>query len=126
ADALYAMNPGDITGPVKTRFGYHIIKLEEIQAGKAKTLDEVRPELTADLKRNRAGDRFGEIQEQLQSKLQDPGTSLDALAKEYNLQTGEVPQFLKGIGGGPLARVQPVQDLISGDPARGIRKLGAP
>jgi len=126
ADALFGMKPGEISGPVKTQFGYHIIKLEEIQPGKAKSLEEVRPELTADLKRNRAGDRFGEIQEQLQSKLQDPGTTLDALAKQYNLQTGDVPQFLRGVGGGALAGVQPVQDLVFGDSAVGIGKLGGP
>jgi peptidyl-prolyl cis-trans isomerase D len=126
ADALFGMKPGEIAGPVKTRFGYHIIKLEEIQAGKAKTLEEVRPELEADLKRNRAGDRFGEIQEQLQSKLQDPGTTLEALAKQYNLQTGDVPQFLRGVGGGALAGVQPVQDLVFGDSALGVGKLGGP
>ena len=126
ADALFGMKAGEIAGPVKTQFGYHIIQLEEIEAGKAKTLEEVRPELEADLKRNRAGDRFGEIQEQLQSKLQDPGTTLDALAKEYNLQTGDVPQFLRGAGGGALAGVQPVQDLVFGDAAVGIGKLGGP
>ena len=126
ADALFGMKAGEIAGPVKTQFGYHIIQLEEIEAGKAKTLEEVRPELEADLKRNRAGDRFGEIQEQLQSKLQDPGTTLDALAKEYNLQTGDVPQFLRGAGAGALAGVQPVQDLVFGDAAVGIGKLGGP
>jgi peptidyl-prolyl cis-trans isomerase D len=120
------MQPGEIRGPVKTRFGYHIIKLEEIQPGKGKSFEEVRPELEAELKRNHAGDRFGEIQEQLQSKLQDPGVSLEALAKEYNLQTGEVPEFQRGVGGGALTGVQPVQDLVFGDSAVGIGKLGGP
>jgi len=126
ADALFSMTPGQITGPVKTRFGYHIIKLEEIQPAKIKTFQEVRPELEADLKRNRAGDRFGEIQEQLQTKLQEPDANFDALAKEYKLQTGDVPQFLRGVGGGALAGVQPLQDLVFGDSPVGIGKVGGP
>jgi len=126
ADALFSMMPGQIVGPVKTRFGYHIIKLEEIQPAKVKTFQEVRPELEADLKRNHAGDRFGEIQEQLQTKLQEPDANFDALAKEYKLTTGDVPQFLRGAGGGALAGVQPLQDLVFGDSPVGIGKLGGP
>jgi peptidyl-prolyl cis-trans isomerase D len=126
ADALFSMKPGEITGPVKTQYGYHIIKLEEIEPGHTRTFDEARPELEAELKRDRAGDRFGEIQEQLQTKLQDPGTSFDDLAKEYHLQTGDLPQFQRGPGTGPLAGVQPAQDLVFGDSALGVGKAGGP
>ncbi len=126
ADALFSMMPGEIRGPIKTSAGYHVIKLEEIQPAKIKTLAEVRPELEADLKRNKAGDRFGEIQEQLQTKLQEPDANFDALAKEYSLQTGDIPQFLRGPGAGALAGVQPVQDLVFGDSPVGIGKIGGP
>jgi peptidyl-prolyl cis-trans isomerase D len=61
ADALFGMKPGEIRGPVKTQFGYHIIRLEEIQAGKGKSFDEARPQMEADVRRNRASDRLGEV-----------------------------------------------------------------
>ena len=51
ADALFGMAVGEIRGPVKTQFGYHIIKLEEIQAGKGKSFEEARPELEAQLRK---------------------------------------------------------------------------
>ena len=35
ADALFSMKPGEIRGPVKTQFGYHILRLEEIPPGRA-------------------------------------------------------------------------------------------
>jgi hypothetical protein len=61
------------------------------------------PELEADLRKGKATDRFGEIQEQLQTQMeQQPGATLDGLAKEFQLQTGDVPQFLRGAGGGSL------------------------
>ena len=126
ADALFAMKEGDIAGPVKTDAGYHIIKLVAIQPGKIKTLEEARPELEAELKRNRATDRFGEVQEQLQTKLTQPDANLDALTKEYGLQTGDVPHFLRGAGGGELGAAQPVQDLVFGDSALGIGHIGGP
>jgi len=41
-DALCKMNPGDLSEPVKTPFGYHIIKLESTQA---KDFAELKPQL---------------------------------------------------------------------------------
>ncbi|HEY6824256.1 MAG TPA: peptidylprolyl isomerase, partial [Steroidobacteraceae bacterium] len=59
ADALFGMSVGEITGPVKTQYGYHIIRLEEIQRGKSKSFEEARPELEAQQRRARATDRVG-------------------------------------------------------------------
>jgi peptidyl-prolyl cis-trans isomerase D len=126
ADALFAMSVGEIKGPVKTQFGYHIIRLDEVQPAKVKTFEEARPELEAELRRNTAGDRFGEIQEQLQSKLDQAGGDLTALTKEFNLQGGEVPQFLRGAGGAPLGVAQPIQDLVFGDSALQPGRIGGP
>ena len=116
ADALFGMTAGEIAGPVKTQYGYHIIRLEEIQRGKSKSFEEARPELEAQLRRARATDRFGEIQEQLQAKLGEPGADLNALAQQYNLQAGEVKEFAKGAGAVPLGAAPQLQELLFGDP----------
>ena len=126
ADALFAMKAGEITGPVKTQFGYHIIRLDEIQASKAKTFDEARPELEAQVRRARATDRFGEIQEQLQAKLAEPGADLAALAQQFTLQQGEVKEFVKGVGGAPLGAAPQLQQLLFGDPPLGTDKIAGP
>jgi peptidyl-prolyl cis-trans isomerase D len=126
ADALFGMSIGQITGPVKTQFGYHIIRLDEIQAGKGKSFEEARAELDAQLRRNRATDRFGEIQEQLQSRVGDPGADLDALAGQYKLQQGDVPVFLKGPGAAPLGAAPALQELVFGEPPLAVGHLGGP
>ena len=126
ADALYGMSVGEIAGPVKTQYGYHIIRLEEIQRGKSKSFDEARPELEAQLRRARATDRFGEIQEQLQAKLAEPNADLDALAQQYNLQPGEVKEFVKGAGGVPFGAAPQLQELLFADPPLAAGKLGGP
>jgi peptidyl-prolyl cis-trans isomerase D len=126
ADALFSMSVGEIRGPVQTQFGYHIIRLDEIQAGKSKSFEEARPDLEAQLRRQRATDRFGEIQEQLQSKLTDPGADLTALAQEYSLQSGDVPNYEKGAGAAPLGPAPPLQDLLFGDPPLAVGKAAGP
>ncbi|TLY73710.1 MAG: hypothetical protein E6K49_14250, partial [Gammaproteobacteria bacterium] len=125
-DALFSMTAGEIRGPVKTQFGYHIIRLDEVQQGKTKSFDEARPELESQLRRDRATDRFGETQEQLQSKLEQPGADLNGLAKQFNLQAGEAAQFVRGAGGPPLGAAQPLQDMVFGDSPLGIGHLGGP
>ena len=126
-DALFSMSEGEIRGPVKTQYGYHIIRLDGIQAGKIKSFDEARPELEADLRKNGATDRFGEIQEKLQTQMENsPGATLEGLAKEFQLQTGDVPQFLRGAGGGTLGPAPPVQELVFGDAALAPGRLAGP
>ena len=126
ADALFSMSVGEIRGPVKTQFGYHIIRLDEIQPGKSKSLEEARPELEAQLRRDRATDRFGEIQEQLQGRIADPGAELSALAQQYNLQQGDLPSFAKGLGAAPLGPAPQLQELVFGDPPLAVGRLAGP
>ena len=127
ADALFAIPAvGDIVGPVKSQYGYHIIKLDGIQPGRTKTLAEATPQLQAQLKQSQATNHFGDIEDSLQQRLQDPGASLASLAKEFNLTSGEVPQFLQGSGGAPLGAASPVQSQIFGASAIAADTLGGP
>lgn len=50
--AVFAMKTGEITQtPVKTQFGWHVIKLEERRKGEAPSFDQMVPELRRDLSR---------------------------------------------------------------------------
>ena len=126
ADTLFSMAVGEVKGPVKTQFGYHIIKLDEVQAGKSKSFEEARGELEAQLRRDRASDRFGEIQEQLQTKASEPGADLNALAQEYKLQAGDLPSYLKGAGSAPFVNAPALQELVFGDTPLASGRLGGP
>jgi peptidyl-prolyl cis-trans isomerase D len=125
-DALFSMSVNEIRGPVKSQYGYHIIRLDEVQPGKTKTFDEARAELESEVRRNHATDHFGEIQEQLQSRLEQPGADINELAKEFKLQTGDVAQFLRGAGGAPLGAAPPLQDLVFGDTPLAAGHVGGP
>lgn len=126
ADALFGMSVGEIRGPVQTQYGYHILRLDEVQAGGGKSFEQARPDLEAQLRRDRATDRFGEIQEQLQTRLAQPGADLATLAQEFHLQQGELDSFQKGLGGAPLGPAPQLQQLLFGDAALAPGKLGGP
>ncbi len=126
ADALFGMQVGEIKGPVKTQYGYHIIRLDEVQAAKGKSFEEARADLEAQLRRDRATDRFGEIQEQLQTKLGEPHADLNVLAQEYHLEHGEITTFLKGAGGAPLGAAPQLQEVLFADPPTAVGHIAGP
>jgi len=49
-DKVFSMKEGQISGPVKTRFGFHIIKLDKIKPERDKALDEVRNQIAQKIK----------------------------------------------------------------------------
>jgi peptidyl-prolyl cis-trans isomerase D len=126
ADALFSMKPGEVRGPVKTQFGYHIIRLDEIQPGKTRTFEEARTEIEAQVRRDLSADRFGDIQEQIQRRLEEPGANFDALVKEFNLQGGEVARYERGTGGAPLGDSPEVQELAFSTAVIDEKRIGGP
>jgi peptidyl-prolyl cis-trans isomerase D len=126
ADALFSMQPGQISDPVKTQFGYHIIKLDEVRPAHVRTLADAHEQIEAEYRRDQAAEIFGDRQEQLQQKLErDPGADLDSLAKQFNLQTGEVADFTRSSGGAPLGnKPELLHEVFSDDVLGG--KLGGP
>ncbi len=100
-DALYAMQkPGDITGPVKTQFGYHIIQLESIDAATQKPFAEVRAQLAADYQKKKADDQYFSLGDQLANLAYEHPDSLDAVSKQLNLPVQTVDDVTRDAGAG--------------------------
>lgn len=55
-DAAFSLKPGDLSDPVRTEFGYHLIKVEEVKEARTKGLDEVRDQISKRLTEGMAGE----------------------------------------------------------------------
>lgn len=64
-DALYALEKGAVSGPVKTEFGYHLIKLIDIVDSKVPSFVEVKEELRADILKQKSEEEYVVQLEQL-------------------------------------------------------------
>lgn len=127
AHALFAIaKVGDIVGPVKTQYGYHIIRLDGIRPAHTQTFQEAKPTLLREVRHREATSRFGDIEDSLQNEAQDTGATLAGLAKTFNLTTGRIPQFLRGKGAQPLGRAPAVQNLVFGSGAISPGTLAGP
>jgi peptidyl-prolyl cis-trans isomerase D len=84
-DAVFSMAPGATSDLVESEFGYHIIKLTEIK-GAAETYDSVKPKIRAELMYQKALAKFSEESENFSNMVYEQSTSLEPVAKAYNLQ----------------------------------------
>jgi peptidyl-prolyl cis-trans isomerase D len=126
SDALFSMQPGQISDPVKTQFGYHIIKLDEIRPAHVLSLADGRPKIEADYRRAQATEIFGDREEQLQQKLeQGSGTDLAALAGQFGMQLGEIANFTRA-GGAPLGSKPDVVQAVFNDETLSGEHIGGP
>ena len=78
----FDMKPGEIRGPIKTQFGYHIIKFISKIPPRTKTFEEVRPQIESELAERRAQADTERRARELSEKLKGMrGASYDELRK---------------------------------------------
>jgi peptidyl-prolyl cis-trans isomerase D len=64
-DALFAMTEGDVSEPVKSQFGYHVIKLEKIRKPDIMSKADKRIDIIAEIKASQLTEVFAEMSESL-------------------------------------------------------------
>ena len=79
-EKVFAMQQGEISEPVKSRFGFHIIKLNEIKPEAGKSFDQVKDQLRKEYGLREASARYGQMAEELQNLVYEQPTTLQPAA----------------------------------------------
>lgn len=108
AEAAFGMKPGEIRGPVKTEFGYHIIKLDGIQPATEKTFEQSRSDVEAEYRRNEAERLFNGLQDKLADAALQNGSDIDVVARKAGLPVQHIEGFGRIQGGGALGNAPKV------------------
>ena len=101
-DAAYALKKGDISDVVRSGFGFHIIKLVDIEAEKIKSFDEVKSQIEQEAKRADAEAKFYEKVEQLEALAFEHPDSLAAINERLQLPIKTSNLFGRSGGEGVL------------------------
>lgn len=85
-NAVFSGKKGDLVAPVKTQFGYHIIKIVDIKPAQAKPLKEVRAEIEALYQQQAAIRAFAEDAENFSNMVYEQSESLQPVAERFGLK----------------------------------------
>jgi peptidyl-prolyl cis-trans isomerase D len=113
-DAVFRLNAGEISEPVKSEFGYHVIKLTELTPERVPEFETVRKQLEAEERQTQAEARFLEQAETFRNLVFEQPDSLTPAAEQLGLKVEQSDWFTRerGIGIASDARVR---DVAFGD-----------
>jgi peptidyl-prolyl cis-trans isomerase D len=106
-DTLFSMQAGEVAGPVRSDFGYHIIELEEIRQESQRSFEDVRDELAPEYQSAQADQRFYDAANRLADLAFDAYDELDSVAEELNLPVETIDGFSRG-GNPAFANPMPI------------------
>src|SRR5258705_4337044 len=114
--AVFSMQVNELHAPVKSRFGYHILRLDAVEPAKQRTFSEVRADLEPEYRAKSAERAFGDRQ----SKLEDlafsrSGGDFKSLATAMQLEIKSIPNFSRISGGGALGANRAILEAAFSD-----------
>lgn len=114
-DALFKLEPGALSEPVETEFGWHLIQLEELKPPTVRAFSEpeVRAQLLETYRTQEAAARFQEMAEQLDQLAFENPASLDPAAEALGIPLATTDWFTRAGGAGIAANAAVIQAAFS-------------
>lgn len=90
-DAIYGLKEGEVSGLVRSAFGYHVVKVTKVTPATQKSLEEAKPEIAAELKKAKMSAKYSELAETFSNTVYEQSDSLKPVADKLGLtiQTAE-------------------------------------
>lgn len=98
--ALFALEAGQVSAPVRSAQGYHLIEAREIRPAALRSFDDVRAELDAELVEDRRVTRFSDLQDKLYDTLDQTSGTLEPVAKAVGMEVQKSDMFSRDFGMG--------------------------
>ncbi|GAB1407994.1 peptidyl-prolyl cis-trans isomerase [Thermomonas brevis] len=112
-EAVFAMQAGDVRGPVKSDFGWHVIQVKAVRGGEKRAFEDVREELAKELQDTGRERAFNELTGKLVDAVYRNPNSLEPAAQALGLQVHATPAFTRGNAPGIAAHAKVQQAAFS-------------
>ncbi|MFT5111226.1 MAG: peptidyl-prolyl cis-trans isomerase D [Parasphingorhabdus sp.] len=100
-DAAYALvEAGDVSEPVRSRYGFHVIKLTQLVSETIQPFETARAEVELEMRERLAEEQFVESAESFANLVYEQPESLDAVEADLQLEIHESDWFSEGAGTG--------------------------
>lgn len=126
-DAIFSAKPNELGEVVQSEFGFHVLRLTAIQAGKTRSLEDMRRDLAAEIAKQKGARKFAEAAEGFNNLAYEQSDSLKPVAERYQLKIQATGWFARepSAGIGPLAHPKLLAALFSPDAVKQRRNTDA-
>lgn len=124
-DAAFSLKPGEISGLVKSDFGYHIIKLIAIKPVKASAFEEVREGIANKLRQQKAADLFAEQAEKFSNTVYEQSDTLKPAADMIGGKTEQSGWLTNGVDAGSPWTAKMQQAIFNDEVIKSKRNTAA-
>ena len=115
ADAAFALKSGEVSAPIKGRFGTVLVQVGKIEPGSQKTYEEVAPQIKREIAESRARTAIGDLRDKFEDE-RAAGSTLAEAAKKLGLKShtiDAVDRSGRGPDGKPIADLPKTPDAVA-------------
>ena len=124
-DAVFALKPGEISGLVKSEFGYHIIKLLDIKPSKTISFAESREGVFNKLRQQKASVKFAELAEKFSNTVYEQSDTLKPAADLIGASIERSGWLANGVDGGEPWTTKMLQAIFTEEVVKNKRNTPA-
>ncbi len=114
-DVAFTTELNKVSKPVRSRFGYHLIKVDEIKSAVIKSFDSVKAKIKSNLKKSKAEEDFFKDVDRMDQLAYESSDSLGPMKDELNIEVQTSKLFTRSGGAGIFSDKRVLDQIFSDD-----------